>query len=168
MDFARQITQRFHDEHLVSAATLERFRAQLHTHRKGPPTDPAEEVEFNRTLRDMEVLIASDLIAHFKFEEESLFPLLADAGDADMGLLLAEEHKTILAAADYLMALSRSAQSGKLNEENWPDMRRRGIAFAELMDGHIQKEEMGLLPTLDTVIDETRDADLVMEYSAVR
>lgn len=168
MDFARQITQMFHDEHLVSSAILRRFEAQLQTHRKGPPTDPAEEAEFNRTLRDIEVLISSELIAHFKFEEESLFPLLTDAGEGDMGLLLAEEHETILGTADFLVALSRSAQSGDLNEENWPDMRRQGITFVELMDGHIQKEDMGMLPTLDNVIDETRDAELTMEYSAMR
>ena len=158
----------FHDEHLASAAALERFQALLNTHRTGPPTDPAEEAEFNRTLRDIEVLISSELIGHFDFEEKRLFPLLADAGEGGMGLLLAEEHESILGTAEFLVALSQSARSGGLNAENWPDKRRRALAFVELMEGHIQKEEMGLLPTLDTVVDETIDAELAMEYSAVR
>ena len=168
MDFSRQITQMFHDEHLVTVATLERFEALLHRHRKHPPADPAEDAEFGRTLRDLEALIASDVITHFKFEEENLFPLLADAGDGEMSVLLAEEHKTILDLAASLAALSAKARSGDIEGGEWDDMRNRGMAFVELMVGHIQKEEMGLLLTLDDVVDEEHDAQLVMDYSAAR
>ena len=168
MDFARKISQMFHDEHLVTVATLERFEALLHRHRKQPRADPAEDAEFDRTLRDVEALIASDVNAHFKFEEENLFPLLADAGDGEMSVLLAEEHKTILDLAASLTTLSARARAGDMQGEDWDDMRRRGMAFVELMVGHIQKEEMGLLLTLDDVLDEKHDAQLVMDYSAAR
>lgn len=168
MDFDRQITQMLHDEHLVTVATLDRFETLLHRHRKHPPTDPEGVAELSRALRDLEALIASDVIAHFNFEEENLFPLLAETGDGDMGALLAEEHKTILDTAAPLATLSASARAGGLRDEDWSDLRRRGIAFVELMLGHIQKEEMGLLLTLDDVLEEERDAELVMDYSAAR
>lgn len=168
MDFERQISQMFHDEHLVATATLERFQALMHTHREGPPSDPADELEFNRTLRDFEGLFAGEILAHFKFEEDSLFPLLSEAGEGDMGPLLMEEHVTILSAADVLVTLSRKARSGDMNEEDWQELRLKGMDFVETMLGHIQKEEMGMIPTLDNVVDEIRDAELVMEYSSVR
>lgn len=168
MDFTRQISQMFHDEHLVTVAALERFESLLHRYRKLPPADPAEDAEFDRTLRDVEALIASDVNAHFNFEEKNLFPLLADSGDAEMSVLLAEEHKTILDLAASLAVLSARARSGGMHGEEWGDMRNRGMAFIELMVGHIQKEEMGLLLTLDDVVDEEHDAQLVMDYSAAR
>lgn len=147
---------------------MERFQAMLHSRSEGPLEERMDDPEFNRTLRDLDALVTGDLMAHFKFEEEHLFPLLADAGESEMGVLLAEEHTTALSVIDSLVALGRSARSGELDVEGWREMRRRGLEFVELMEGHIQKEDMGLLPALDNVIDEARDAELTMEYSAMR
>ena len=140
----------------------------LQTHRKGQPVDLTGDAHVDRTLRDLESLIAVEMIAHFKFEEDRLFPLLTEAGEGDMGPLLAEEHVTILAAADVLVSLSRKARSEDRNEEDWQELCRKGMDFVETMLGHIQKEEMGMIPALDNAVDEGRDTELVMEYSTVR
>ena len=168
MDHKRQITQMFHDEHLVTVSTLDRFDALLQKYRKRPPGESADDPEFDRALRDLEALIASDVVAHFAFEEESLFPLLAKAGDQDMSVLLAEEHNTIRDSATSLTAVITAVRKGKISDQDWSELRQRGLAFIELMLGHIQKEEMGLLLTLDDVLDEQHDAELVMDYSALR
>lgn len=168
MGFARQVTQMFHEEHVASGGMLERFQALLHSRPEGPPAKGVDDPEFDRILRDFEALVTGELLTHFKFEEDRLFPLLAEAGEGDMGVLLAEEHITALSVIEVLIALCRSARSGDMSAEDWQNMRRRGLEFVELMEGHIQKEDMGMLPALDNVIDETRDAELTMEYSAMR
>ncbi len=167
MDPDRQIVRMFHDEHLATLAILERFGALLHSHRGGLPADPAAG-EFTRMMGDIETLIASDLAAHFSFEEDSLFPVLEAAGYGAMGALLAEEHDAIRVTAGQLGALCHAARAGEAGEADWRDIRRLGFEFVQRMTDHIQKEEMGLIATLDDAIQEDQDADLVMAYSAAR
>ena len=168
MDFTRQIAQMFHDEHLVTVATLERFEALLTTCRTGPPAELGEGGESARTLRDIQMLITSDVVVHFGFEESHLFPLLTEAGDGEMGALLTEEHGSILLVAEPLGELCRAICEGGASDADWRELRRLGGDFVEQMLGHIQKEEMGLLLSLDDVVDQARDGELVMEYAALR
>jgi len=168
MDPVRQIARMFHDEHMATLGVLQRLEALLHTHRDGPPADGAARDECMRMMREIEVLIAGDLAAHFAFEEDSLFPLLAAAGDGAMGELLTEEHGTIRDTAGQLAALCRAARDGGPGAADWRDFRRLGLEFAAQLNGHIEKEETGLVPALDEAVDEDGDADLVMAYSAAR
>jgi len=168
MEFMRQIARMFHDEHVATLAVLERFEALLHGRPADWPAAAAADTDLARMMREIEVLIAGDLAAHFAFEEESLFPLLAAAGDGTMGTLLTEEHGTIRETADQLTALCRKAAGGGASEKDWQDLRRLGLEFVEQMKGHIQKEEMGLVVDLEDAVGEDADAELVMAYTATR
>ncbi|MEE8334249.1 MAG: hemerythrin domain-containing protein [Alphaproteobacteria bacterium] len=168
MDYVRQIVKIFHDEHLATLAILARFGALLDAHREGVPTDAAAAGDFARMMRDIEALIASDLVAHFAFEENSLFPVMEAAGYGAMGALLAEEHVSIRVTAGQLVALFRAVRAVEVKEADWRDIRRLGFEFMQQMTVHIEKEEMGLLATLDDVVEEGQDADLAMAYSAAR
>lgn len=168
MEFARQIARMFHDEHLATLGVLERFEALLRGRQADWPARAAADADLARMMREIEALVAGDLAAHFAFEEDSLFPLLAEAGDGSMGALLTEEHGTIRQTAGRLVALCRIAAGGGAQEQDWRDLRRLGLEFVDLLKGHIQKEEMGLVADLENTVGEDADMELVMAYSATR
>jgi hypothetical protein len=168
MEYDRQIARLLHDEHVNTLAVLDRFDSILRRHRKAPPEDPGNDPEFNRGLQDMRGLIGSEISGHFDFEEQELFPRLAAFGDGMMGELLTEEHRTLLNAAATLASDCSDLLSGVFDQAEWARYRRDAADFAEIMTGHIQKEEMGLLMALEAMLDEETDQELAMAYSASR
>jgi hemerythrin-like domain-containing protein len=168
MDFSRQIVRVFHDDHMAALGVLGRIDSLLARYRKTRPDDPTADRDFTRLLSDIEFLITGELPAHFAFEENEFFPLLANAGEAELGTLLAEEHVTIIDVADRFAKLCSEARQGPVSDEDWAETCRLGAAFVTLLAGHIEKEEMALLPALDDIVEQTRDGEMVMTYAATR
>jgi hemerythrin-like domain-containing protein len=109
--------------------------------------------------------IDDDVERHFRFEEESLFPRLAEAGEGDIAELLAEEHATIRAAAADLRPLLAAAADEAIDASRYTTLRTVALEFVERQVAHIQKETMALLPMLETVLDEDTDRELALAYS---
>lgn len=168
MEYDRQIARLLHDEHVNTLAVLDRFDGVLRKFRKTPPNDMAAEPDLTRALRDVESLIASEIGGHFDFEEQELFPRLAAFGDGMMGELLTEEHRTLRNTGGQLANDCADLRSGDFDASEWARFRRDAADFAEIMTGHIQKEEMGLLMALEAMLDEDTDQELTMAYSASR
>jgi DUF438 domain-containing protein len=148
MEFNRRISRRLHEEHDATLALWGRVEASLAAGRH----DPA-------LLRSAAAALAQELDRHFRFEEEALFPRLAAAGEGDIGELLREEHETIRAAGRRFIELAKSATDER-------EMRVLGLELAERLVGHVQKEEMALLPALEDFIDEETDHELDSAYAA--
>jgi hemerythrin-like domain-containing protein len=110
--------------------------------------------------------IEHDMQRHFLFEEESLFPLLIDAGDGGIAALLTDEHDAMREVGDELMPLLRDATAGRLDDAPWAALRRLAQEFVEREVAHIQKESMALLPMLEDLLDADTDAELALAYSA--
>jgi iron-sulfur cluster repair protein YtfE (RIC family) len=146
MEFNRHISRRLHEEHLATLALWSRVEASLAANRPDAPL-----------LRSAAAALAEELDRHFAFEEAELFPRLAAAGEADIGLLLADEHATIRDVGREFMALAR-------NEPGNPRLRPLGLELAERLVSHVQKEEMSLLPSLDDLLDEDADRELSASY----
>ena len=155
MDFARQVTACLHREHLESLALLEAVEAVL-AKAKAPP--PAGDAVW-RLMGRLEANLANEVGRHFAFEEEQLFPLMG--GDQDIAQLLADEHKAILALAQRLMPFLRGEPV-----RNWAEFRALALELVERQVGHIQKEEMSLLPVLEDALDSEQDAELLSRYLA--
>ena len=147
MAMNRQITRRLHEEHEATLALWSRLEVSLAANK----TDQA-------LLREAVAGLGHELARHFAFEENELFPRLAESGEADIGELLAEEHDAIRAAGRQFVALTR---------ENHSDARLRplGLELAERLASHVQKEEMSLLPFLDDLLDDDTDLQLVSAYA---
>ncbi len=167
MQLDSQITRSFHDEHLNTIALLERIDAELAKHRLDAVPDTADN-EMNKLLGDICVLVDTELNTHFGFEEDSLFPLLTAAGDGFIAGLLTEEHRTILPLGERLREIAQGAKAGGFNQESWSEFRQLGMEITERLISHIQKEEMGLLPMLDNLIDEDKDIELSDSYAMLR
>jgi hemerythrin-like domain-containing protein len=101
---------------------------------------------------------------HFGFEEEALFPRLAEAGDGDLCELLQEEHVAINAVIAEVLPLTESVSS--LDQASLSALRRGIVELTERLRSHIDKETMALLPSCDDCLDETVDQELAFEYAS--
>lgn len=155
MTFARQVSRALDADHRASLDLLGKVEAACTTTRG---LTPALLQELVRVLED-------DVGRHFDFEEGSLFPRLAQAGDGDMAALLAEEHAAIRDVARELMPLARAAAAGPLAGTDAAAFRRTLIELVERQVAHIQKETMALLPMLDDLLDDDTDRELAFAYA---
>ena len=97
MELNRQISRRLHEEHEATLALWSRVEASLAANRPDAGL-----------LKSAAAALAEELERHFAFEEQELFPRLAAAGEADIGLLLADEHATIRDVGHQFIALVKS------------------------------------------------------------
>lgn len=148
MEFNRRISRRLHEEHAATLALWARVEGSLAA---GRP-DPA-------LLKSAAAALEQELDRHFRFEEEELFPRLEAAGEGDIGELLREEHEVIRAAGRRFIDLARTDAGN-------PVLKPLGLELAERLVGHVQKEEMAMLPALEDFIDEETDYALDGAYAA--
>jgi len=155
MTFARQVSRALDEEHRTTLALLGRVESACT--RSAP--DPA-------LLAALMHQLETEVTRHFDFEEQALFPRLAEAGDADVVALLADEHAAIRMVADELAPLARAAAAGELDAGAHAQLRRTVTELVERQVAHIQKETMALLPMLDDLLDDDTDRELAFAYSA--
>ena len=167
MQFEYQISRSLHDEHQNTITYLEKLETELlkYSHDKAPDLSDGD---LGNIIWQIIPLVEEEIDTHFKFEEESIFPILDTAGDSGITFLLTEEHRTILPIGERLMELARDTRNSTLNDETWSELRRLGLEIIERLVSHIQKEEMGLLPMIETLIDEEQDAELSNNYAMMR
>ena len=140
MEFNRHISRRLHEEHAATLALWGRVEQTL----LAGKTDAA-------LLKQAAAALGDEVSRHFDFEERELFPRLTAAGEGDIASLLAEEHVAIRAAAKQFMQQQDKAIA---------------LELVERLVGHIQKEEMSLLPALEDLLDEDADRELIAAYAA--
>jgi len=74
----------------------------------------------------------------------------------------------ILPLARRLAELARRFREGGLSEELWAEFHALGAELDERLVAHIQKEDMGLLPALDDLLEEETDDRLALQYAELR
>lgn len=154
-----QVSRILDDEHRSNIALLGQVEQQLG---RAARFDPGLAGLMGQLVRSLE----HDVDRHFVFEEESLFPRMADAGDGEMAGLLVEEHDAIREVARELLPVARQAAQGAIDEAGWSTLRRCAMELVERQVSHIQKETMALLPLLDDVLDDETDRELAFAYAA--
>ena len=153
-----QVSRALDEEHRANIALLGKLEQAL---ARAPRFDPDIAGLVGQFMRSLQ----NDLDRHFRFEEESLFPRMADAGDGGMAALLTEEHEAIREVAVELLPLAKAAAGGAIDEAGWSAFRRLSLELVERQVAHIQKETMALLPLLDDLLDEETDRDLAFAYA---
>lgn len=154
-----QVSRILDDEHRSNLALLGKVEQALGRAARFEP-------ELAGLIGQLVRALEHDIDRHFKFEEESLFPRMADAGDGEMAGLLVEEHDAIREVAGELLPLARLAAQGAIDEAGWSTLRRNALELVERQVSHIQKETMALLPLLDDVLDDDTDRELAFAYAA--
>lgn len=117
-------------------------------------------------LREFAHAMEHEIGRHFQFEEDYLFPRIADAGDGAIAALMLDEHAAIREVAAELLPLVNEVAAGQVDEEAWDRMRLGTLELIERQVFHIQKETMAVLPLLDDVLDPETDGELAMGYAA--
>lgn len=157
--FSSQVSRMLDDEHRTNIALLDKVEQAIGRASRFEPSAASLLAQFVRALEN-------DIDRHFRFEEESLFPRMADNGDGGMASLLAEEHAAIREVAAELLPLSRQAAAGNIDDAGWKTLKRDVLELVERQVAHIQKETMALLPLLDDLLDEETDRELAFAYAA--
>ena len=80
MDFRRHVSRALHEDHVATIAVLERLETLLGRHRPSRPP-PHADADAARLLKELIAALDTEIGPHFAFEEASVFPLLAEAGD---------------------------------------------------------------------------------------
>ena len=167
MDFLRHIPRALHDEHMGTIALLERLEALLGRHRSTSPPE-IETPEIAKLLKVLSRAIEAEIYPHFAFEEEFLFTKFAERGDNEMGDFLIAEHRAMLPLAKRLVELIAGARAAGFTSDSWAEFHATAAELVKGLMSHIQKEEMGLLPALDNLLDEDADNVLALEFAARR
>lgn len=164
MDFGRSTCRRLHEEHEAVFELLRRLqRALVNSQTDAAPdfSDPA----WSGLLRDLRSGLEFEVARHFDFEEQSLFPILAEAGDGDLVELLNADHKVIRDVTAPLLELVGKGQTRKLDVSGWHSLKRLGLELCDRLTEHALKEEQALLPTLETLLSGDEDRELFAAYA---
>lgn len=167
MEYSRQIARTLHDEHITAIALLERLVGCLA--RIGPTVPPArDDHDAQRLFAALVTAVTTEISCHFRFEEEHLFPRLAEHGEDDLGRLLAEEHDVIVPIGARIVELATEARDVGFTGSTWPEFHRLAGEYAERLTAHAQKEEIALVPLLAELLDVEGDMALAEAYAALR
>lgn len=163
MDRQREVSRLLDDEHRANLDLLGRLEQRLV---RWPRGAAKADTELTGLLGHLVRQLQRDTGRHFEFEENELFPRMADAGDGDIAGLLREEHEAMRELARELLPLAEAAAAGTLDAEGWQVLRRATLEMVERQVAHIQKEGMALLPLLDELLDDETDQRLALDYMA--
>lgn len=167
MEYTHNVARTLHDEHLTAMGLLNRINDLLTAQSFDAPPDVTD-ISTRTLLSDVGSAISSEIAGHFDFEEEDLFPLLEDAGEGGIGELLTEEHRVIVPIGQQLVAQIKQSVPNGFTQDSWQEFRRLGSEFVERLGAHIHKEETGLVPLLDEILDEQTDQELTSKYALSR
>jgi hemerythrin-like domain-containing protein len=165
MEMQRQTCRRLHEEHEAVFELLRRLRRAL----AQSPADAVPDFHdpaWSALLRDLHSGLEFEVAPHFDFEERSLFPLLADAGEGDLVGLLNEDHKVIREVTAPLLELVGRGLTKKLDASGWQSLKRLGLELCERLADHALKEEQAMLPALESLLSEEVDRELFAAYAA--
>jgi len=154
-----QVSRILDEEHRSNLALMGKIEQSF---ARAPRFDPALAGLIGQFARALE----HDIARHFQFEEEKLFPRMAEAGDGEMAALMIEEHEAIREVAKEVLPLAHLAAQGTIDEAGWSELRRSALELVERQVAHIQKETMALLPALDDMLDDETDRELAFAYTA--
>jgi len=105
---------------------------------------------------------------HFAFEEDILFPILAENGAGDLQEMLCAEHRDIEAAGvDLLKSITQGLDLG-FDRDSWAEFRTRVMALVPLMTDHIEKEEAAFPDLIADALDPDDDRQIAMDYAGNR
>lgn len=153
-----QVGRMLDEEHRSNLALLERVERAV-------GGAPAASPEATKLLSDFAHAMEHDIGRHFDFEEQVLFPRIAEFGDVAIADLLLEEHESIRDVAAELLPLAQEAAAGRTDAAAWERLRLLTLELIERQVAHIQKETMALLPLLDDLLDPETDGELALAYA---
>ena len=150
-----------HDDHMATIALLSEVERVVLS-RKAVPIQGDQET--GRFIDRLCKTLDGEISGHFDFEEDSVFPALAEYGMADLGDLLVEEHHVIRNAMNDVVASAGAARAGGFSPEAWGVFRRLCGELVERLTSHIEKEERALIPEMEDALTPEIDTELAAHH----
>lgn len=164
MEFSRRTAQLLHEDHAATIALIEDLEEVIRkAGRRQPDTADAS---IRKTLSKVAEMIEREVRGHFTFEETELFTRLEEAGDVGIGAHLREEHAALLPLGEEIGRIAAEALESGFTDTSWATFRDRSGQFIEMMYAHVQKEEMGLLPAIEDLLEPEEDMELAEGFEA--
>ena len=163
MSFNCRTAQLLHDDHQATVSVIEDLDQMIAQAKRSIPDTNNPVVK--ATLTKAAASISDEVSRHFSFEEDKLFTMLEEMGDAQIGAHLREEHSILLPLGNQVASLAGQALSEGFSEDIWKEFRAKAVELIERMITHIQKEEMALLPMLEELLDPETDLTLSTAYN---
>jgi len=167
MEHNSQIARLLHNEHMEEIAVLERLEGALQKRKITDPPTPDDDF-ISHILPTLIGNTDTQINLHFVFEETHLFPKLAEYGEANIGAFLESEHQAIRETGAEVIEMAQTAIKNGFTADSWRQFHLLANELIEWVVGHVQKEEMGLLPLVEDLLDEQTDNDLALAYMASR
>ena len=153
-------------EHKELSHLLQSFRNFLYLHGIGQQPDWSS-THASKLLNDLRTTFGSALPRHFAIEEDELFPLLEGAGLWQLVEILQEDHRLIKKLIGTVKPLLDKAQkNGRLTEQEWQRMWREGDALVTELSDHAEREEIGLMPELEEILEDEQADEIYRRYRA--
>ena len=163
MNLTYRVTRSLHQEHETTLVLIGKLEALLNRTQTGDTPDSTDSV-VSDVLTGLRLALEVELDAHFTFEEKELFPRLAADGEGELGDLLIEEHEEIFPIRQKMTALVGNALANGFSADSWLEFRQTGFELVERLTGHVDKEEMGLVPALEDILTDEDDLKLSESY----
>ena len=162
MMFRNRVCQKLHEEHAAVQTLLQRTEQTIAQHRNDVPD--AKDPAVAKLMTDLASELPGEVERHFAFEEAELFSYLAEAGNAGIGNHLTHEHGIIRPIGTALVKLIGAVRAQGFDAARWTEFRTLGQQLSMSLGPHAQKEDMALLPMLDDMMDEEKEAQLYDAY----
>lgn len=157
------LSELLHREHLETLAVAGELEARVDDRRAGPiKIGDDDRSQLQALIRIADV----DIGRHYRFEEEVLFPKLAAAGLGPMIEVLVMEHDAVRAIVGPLRAAAEAALAVGFTQETWATFREGVFDLINSVSFHIQKEELGVIRQLATVLGADADRELGRLYAS--
>jgi hemerythrin-like domain-containing protein len=158
------LSELLHCEHLETLAVAGELEARVDNRRAGPIDvgDDADRAQLQALIR----IAGVDIDRHYRFEEEVLFPRLVAAGLGPMVDVLVMEHDAVRAIVGPLRATAETALSAGFTNATWSTFREGVFDLINSVSFHIQKEELGVIRQLATVLGADADRELGKLYAS--
>lgn len=152
-----------HREHLDTLAVAGDLEARADDRRAGPIdiAEPEDRARLEALIR----IADADIDRHYRFEEEVLFPRLVAAGLGPMVDVLLMEHDAVRAISGPLRATAAAALRDGFSKDTWASFREGVFDLVNSVSFHIQKEELGVIRQLETVLGADANRELGRLYA---
>ena len=162
MQAISQTGRLINEDHDRTAAILNRLEAHLEqAEARGIPAldGSAPDGEVRALVADLNGELETELSTHFDFEEQVLFPLIADSGGHEMVQHLLNEHEAMRPIGRRLQRYCALALRDGFDEDSYGAFVHFGWDILERLERHLQIEETSFLLAVEALMLNNPDLD---------
>lgn len=159
--------RRIHEDHDRTIAMLNRLEAHLRdAETRGIP--PMDDPAVRALVADLDALLDRELGPHFDFEEQAVFPLLAERGAHELVQHLSDEHTAMRPVGRRLQRYCALALADGFDEDSYGAFVHFAWDMVERLERHLQVEETALLGAVEAMLAQAPELDRALAQSYAR